>query len=104
MVPTLNQIPKWHKVVRNLKENDLALIIDKNSQRKEWPLGRITEAIKGRHGLVRKVEIKSGNKTYLRPVSMLIPLDIESNSNEVPTHFAQISHLFDDSLALNRGQ
>ena len=73
-------------------------MIDKNSQRRDWRLGRVTEAIKGRDGLVRKAEIKCGNKTYLRPVSMLIPLDVEADSNELKTHFTQISHLLDGNM------
>ena len=43
---------KWKQERKNLCVGDFVLIIDKNSARGDWPLGRVIELCPERHGLV----------------------------------------------------
>jgi hypothetical protein len=54
---------KWHKPRRNLTVGDIVLITKDNTNRNEWPLGRVIEAIQSEDGLVRKarVQVRSRN-------------------------------------------
>ena len=74
-LPTLQIRQKWHKVERNLKENDLVLVLDQTQQRHQWPLGRVVEVYKGRDGLIRSAKVKTMNSEYRRPVSKLCLLE-----------------------------
>ena len=52
---TLRQRTKWHEPRRNVRENDLVLVIDKQRPRNNWPVGRIMETYKGTDSYVRSV-------------------------------------------------
>ena len=54
-LPPLNKRGKWFHSQRNLKVDDVVLVIDTKAKRGEWPLGRITEVHQGKDGLVRVV-------------------------------------------------
>ena len=51
-IPNLQIRSRWAEIQRNLKVDDLVLIVDEQKPRSLWPLGRILEAIQGRDGLV----------------------------------------------------
>lgn len=59
------------------KVGDLVLI-DNDTKRLNWPLGRITELIKGKDDQVRTVKIKSKLTTIERPVNKIYPLEVTS--------------------------
>ena len=66
---------KWSIEFENLKENDVVLEIDDNSPRGVWRLLRVIRLQKGSDGLVRSVEVlNSVGKTFMRPISKLIPI------------------------------
>ena len=60
-----------------------------DAQRNDWPLGRISEAIKSEDGKVRKAQVevmKEGrNKTYLRPIKELVLLLPVQSDQTQPT-------------------
>ena len=66
---------KWQRDQISLKNGDIVLLRDPESQRHNWPLVIVENAIPGKDGgrRVRKVQIRaSGNgvsKTYRRPVT-----------------------------------
>ena len=74
-LPTLQVRQKWNSIERNLKENDLVLIMEQTQNRNQWPLGRIVEVYAGRDGLVRSAKVKTVNSEYRRPVTKLCLLE-----------------------------
>lgn len=81
-LPSLNTRKKWFHPKHNLKEGDVVMLIEPDTRRGEWPLGRVIEGIPGPDGLVRVVKVKTGNKEYLRPVHRLCPLEYTGESQE----------------------
>ena len=63
-IPNLQIRSRWAEIQRNLKVDDLVLILDEQKPRSLWPLGRILEAIRGRDGLVQTVKIKIGQTVF----------------------------------------
>ena len=49
--------PKWHTSSRNLEEGDIVLVQDSNALRGEWKMARVTEAVAGLDGKVRRVKL-----------------------------------------------
>ena len=62
---------------------------DEDAPRNDWPLGRISEAIKSEDGKVRKAQVevmKEGRKkTYLRPIKELVLLVPVQSDQAQPT-------------------
>lgn len=54
---------------------DLVLIGDDNNKRSNWPLGRVTELIKGNDGEVRVVRVRTSSGILIRPVQRLYVLE-----------------------------
>ena len=52
-VHNISQRQKWHSPRRNLMVGDIVLIMDHESARNKWPLGRICDVTQGDDGLVR---------------------------------------------------
>ena len=76
-VPTLQQRQKWVREKGNLKVNDLVLIVDENSPRGRWLLGRVMKIFPGHDQRVRVAEVKTKNSTFVRPISKLVLLEEE---------------------------
>ena len=68
-VPSLNERRKWTKESRNLEKDDLVLVVDPQSPRGCWPLGRVVRPIFGNGGAVRAAEVKTRSN-----LSLLIPI------------------------------
>ena len=60
--PNLIIQQKWHHKRRNIQEGDIVIIADKNLNRGEWKLGRVTEVVPGIDGYVRRISIQYKNK------------------------------------------
>ena len=67
---------KWNTTCRNLTVNDIVLIMDEDTPRSKWPMGRVMEVFPSDDGLVRKVNLKVASSTTLlkRPVTKLVLL------------------------------
>ena len=65
-IPTLQQRQKWICEKDNLKIGDVVLVVDNNSPRGRWLLGRVIKTFPGRDGKVRAAEIKTKNSTLTR--------------------------------------
>ena len=63
---------KWWNKTRNVRVNDIVLLVGEGEARCHWPLGRIVDSVISDDGLVRKVKIRVGEKVFLRPVSKII--------------------------------
>ncbi|CAG2245419.1 unnamed protein product [Mytilus edulis] len=69
-LPLLQSRQKWNSEKRNLKIGDIVLIQD-NTPRNLWNLGRIIEVLKDKSDNVRIVRLKTYSTTLLRPVAKL---------------------------------
>uniref|UniRef100_A0A5S6Q5V3 Integrase catalytic domain-containing protein n=1 Tax=Trichuris muris TaxID=70415 RepID=A0A5S6Q5V3_TRIMR len=74
-LPTLQRRSKWTKETPNLKIDDVVVIVDPQLPRGQWPLGRITDVVKGRDGRVRIATVKTRHRSYVRPVSRLAVIE-----------------------------
>jgi len=70
-LPTLGRRAKWRQDQRDFKINDVVLIVDTDTPRGQWPLGRITNTHPGPDGHVRVVDVKTSKTTLRRPISRL---------------------------------
>ncbi len=73
----LQERQKWVRKRRNLKVNDLVLVVDKNTPRGRWLLGRCIKVFPGPDGRVRTAEVKTKESTLVRPVAKLCLLESE---------------------------
>ncbi|XP_064624612.1 uncharacterized protein LOC135486060 [Lineus longissimus] len=67
----LQNRPKWMEEREDLKIGDIVLMVDPNSPRGKWPLGRVSEVFPGEDRRVRTVQVYSEGKEWRRPVSKL---------------------------------
>ena len=74
-LPLLQARTKWLTPKRNLKVNDLVLVVDAGLPRSHWSLGRVTKVFPGKDGLVRTAEIKTQTSNLVRPITKLCLLE-----------------------------
>lgn len=66
---------KWVNPEKNLKKDDVVLMVEDDTSRNQWPLARVVDTYPGSDGRVRKVRIRLGNgREYDRPVHKLVLL------------------------------
>ena len=70
-ISTIQHRQKWLSATKGFAVNDIVLVADEVTPRNRWPMGRITEVIKGRDGLVRSAVIKTQYSVLKRPASKL---------------------------------
>ena len=75
-VPELRRRKKWNRLCRNFEVGDLVLVIENDTPRGQWNLGRIEETYKGSDGQVRTVKLKIKESTYIRPITKLCHLEL----------------------------
>ena len=80
IVPKLNSRSKWTQPNRNLRVNDIVLVINPEQRRGEWPLGRFVEVFPGPDGVVRSASVilwadsETKTKVWTRAAHRLIVL------------------------------
>ena len=75
-LPNLNCRAKWHTEKPDIKENDVVLLVDKDSPRGKWKMGRVIQRIKGNDGHIRVVKIQVANSQITRPITKICPLEL----------------------------
>ena len=70
---------KWKSIKNNVAVGDLVLEVDPNAPQGTWKLAVVRQVFPSLDGLVRKVEIENNKNTYLRPITVLCPLDVNIN-------------------------
>ena len=73
-LPLLNRRSKWMQVLKDLKKDDVVLVLDSKLPRGRWPLGCIIETYPGRDRYTRVAKIQCGASTVVRPIHKLVPL------------------------------
>jgi hypothetical protein len=76
-VTSIGSRKKWFDQKENLKEGDIVLVIDPDSPRRYWKVGRIVGVHPGDDGLVRVVDVRVGDCTYRRSISRISRLEFE---------------------------
>ena len=74
-LPLLQSRQKWRHQKRDLRKNDLVLVVSKGIPRGRWPLARVTEVFPGRDGRIRTVEVKTKDSKLVRPITTLCLLE-----------------------------
>ena len=77
-LPGLNARSKWYRTRKDIEVGDVVLIISPDTQRGQWPLGRVLEVCRGRDGHVRAAKVQTGSSSVLRPISKLCPLELDT--------------------------
>ncbi|KAK7881024.1 hypothetical protein WMY93_030613 [Mugilogobius chulae] len=87
-LPSLQARQKWRRPAEDLVQDTVAMIVDPQLPRAQWPIGRVVKVVKSADSHVRSAEVQVGEKTYLRPVARLIQLpaipDNDGTSPETP--------------------
>ena len=71
-VKTLQTRQKWNQSRRNLHENDIVLLVDSDSPRNVWRMGRVVNVYPDAKGQVRVAEVKTSTGILKRPISKLV--------------------------------
>ena len=67
---------KWLRSTSNFEIGDVVLVVDENSPRNSWPLGRILEVNPNKgDGLVRRVSLKTKTAVLERPIDKIVLLE-----------------------------
>ena len=74
-LPTLQKTQKWLKKMRNFSVGDLVLMLDKDTQRGQWPKGLVEEVFPDTERVVRRVAVRTANGVYKRDVRKLCLLE-----------------------------
>ena len=83
-LPTITRRSKWHKEVKNIAVNDIAILIDPNEPRDSWKKCRITKVYNGIDGQVRAADVilADGTVKSSRSAGRLAVLDVKGCSPE----------------------
>ena len=69
-VPKLIPRREWSKFGRDIMLDELVLLpVENEMKNRSWILGRVTQLVPGRDGVVRVVKVKTGSGEYTRPVA-----------------------------------
>ncbi|XP_076041921.1 uncharacterized protein LOC143025797 [Oratosquilla oratoria] len=71
----LQRRQKWNLESPNLSVGDLVLVMNKNSRRGSWPLGRVQEVWVSKDGLVRSARLKTQFSELIRRITKLVFLE-----------------------------
>ena len=71
MMRKLHTYSKWTQVRDSVAVGDIVVVLE-DGEGPHFPLGRILEVLRGKDGLVRRVEVKIGYNVYERPITRLV--------------------------------
>ena len=68
---TLFTRKKWLERRENIKMEDVVLIVDSDTSRGEWPLGRVVNTYPDKEGIVRVADVQTKLGLIKRPITKL---------------------------------
>lgn len=71
---TLQSRNKWSRETPPIHIGTVVLIMDENAPPLKWLLGRVTQVLPGKDGVIRVAQVQTANGSYTRPVCKLCPL------------------------------
>ncbi|CAB4031845.1 Hypothetical predicted protein [Paramuricea clavata] len=90
-LPTLQKRGKWRLKERQMKVGDLVLMVDYETPRGKWKLGRVEEVYPGKDGVVRNVLVKTQHGQYKsKPVSANQTVSAKSRLIEARAKVAEL--------------
>ena len=79
-ITSLQSRGKWNHEKKSLEVGDIVLLMNEGKKRHEWPLAKVVETIGGRDGLVRSVKLLCDQKELMRPVQLVVPLEVHDEN------------------------
>lgn len=79
-VLSLQQKSKWYKTFDNIEEGRLVIVHEDNIPPQHWILARVINAIPGRDGKVRVVDIKTNKGVLRRSIHKIAPLPFDETN------------------------
>ncbi|KAI2645305.1 Gag-Pol polyprotein [Labeo rohita] len=73
-LPLLQERQKWTKPRRNFVTGDIVIVMDHNTPRGSWVMGRVIRTYPDKKGFVRSVQLKTKTGQVERPISKLFLL------------------------------
>ena len=73
-LPNLQGRQKWQTEASNIQIGVPVTIVDPQLPRALWPTGRVSQTFPGSDKRIRTVEVKVGDRKYVRPVARIINL------------------------------
>ena len=77
-LPTLRQRRKWHSTVDGIEVGNMVWILENNTPRGIWPVGRVQKVNKGKDNVVRSCLVKTTKGDFVKPA---IKLSLISNKS-----------------------
>lgn len=74
----LQQRRKWTSQAPSVQPNSVVLVKEDNLPPLQWRVARVVETIAGKDGLVRAVKLKTPNGVFVRPITKICVLPLES--------------------------
>lgn len=93
--------PKWNTSKRNLKANDVVLLMETRSAPQNWLLGRVIKTFAGSDGRVRNVRVRTHTGEFERSVRALVLLP---TTEELEEEQKAQYHKGNERLSLNHIQ
>ena len=75
-IPSLQKRSKWLLAKPNLQVGDLVLMSEQCLHRGEWPKAIVQEVYPDRHGVIRKVKVRTPNGEYIRDIRKICRLEL----------------------------
>ena len=60
----------------DIEVDDIVIILDPDTPRGHWPLGKVRKVCKGHDGPVRVVEVQAGQQLMKRQIARVCPLEL----------------------------
>ena len=70
-LPTHRQRRKWHSTVDGIEVGDMVWILENNTPRGIWPVGRVQKVNKGNDNVVRSCLVKTSKGDFVKPAIKL---------------------------------
>ncbi|XP_075261511.1 uncharacterized protein LOC142353149 [Convolutriloba macropyga] len=70
-LPTLRQRRKWHSTVDGIEVGDMVWILENNTPRGIWPVGRVQKVNKGKDNVARSCLVKTSKGDFVKPAIKL---------------------------------
>ena len=77
-LPTLRQRRIWHSTVDGIEVGDMVWILENNTPRGIWPVGRVQKVNKGRDNVVRSCLVKTSKGDFVKPAIKLSLINAKS--------------------------
>ena len=77
-ITSIGSRKKWFDREKNLKDGYVVLVVDADSPRRNWKVGRIVGVDPGSDGLVRVADVRLRDCIYRRSISRLSLLEFDN--------------------------